>query len=168
MAVQPIVIFPDERLRCRTVPVTALDDALHALVQDLADTLPAASAIGLTAPHIGASLRVTAIWIDPGADIRIYVNPNIVWASEERASHEEGSVSMPGIRERVERPAAVRVAFQDLAGRAHEEAAAGFAAAVLQHEIDQLDGIFWLDRLARLRRERTIKRFEKGRRSGAW
>jgi peptide deformylase len=93
------------------------------------------------------------------------VNPEIVWASLERGPQSEGSVSMPGIMDVVERAVRVRVRFQDLAGAEREEEADGFRAACLQHEIDQLDGIFWIDRLSRLRRERAVKRFAQLRRA---
>ena len=90
-----------------------------------------------------------------------------MWASDETARATEGSVSMPGITDEVERPASVRVAYRDLDGAAREEAAEGFRAACLQHEIDQLDRIFWLRRLGRVRRERAVKRWEKVRRGRA-
>jgi peptide deformylase len=95
------------------------------------------------------------------------VNPEVTWRSGDVASHVEGSVSMPGVTEVVERPAAVRVRYQDLSGTVQEEEAHGFLAACVLHEIDQLDGIFWLERLSRLKRERIIKRFAKLQRATA-
>ena len=102
--------------------------------------------------------------MEPGAPTTIYVNPQIVWTSDERGPQTEGSVSMPGIMETVDRAVRVRVRFSDLSGVEHEEEAEGFRAACLQHEVDQLDGIFWIDRLSRLRRDRALKRFAKLRR----
>jgi len=97
----------------------------------------------------------------PEATPRAYVNPIVLEASAEMASHDEGSVSMPGIRERVTRPARIRLRYADPGGALHEEIAEGFEAAVLQHEIDQLDGLFWIHRLSRLKRDRLLKRFGK-------
>ncbi|QFU15762.1 peptide deformylase [Microvirga thermotolerans] len=161
MAVRPLVRFPDPRLRLPATPVTAFDAALEALAQDLLDTMHAAPGVGITAPHVGVPLRLAVIEIETGAGPSIYVNPRIVDASRDRIRHVEGSVSMPGVTEEVERAARVRVAFQDLEGRTHEEEAEGFLAVCLQHEIDQLDGIFWIDRLSRLKRDRLVKRFGK-------
>lgn len=161
MAVQPLVYFPDPRLRLPAEPVTAFDSALEELVRDLADTMRAAPGVGITAPHLGILKRLTVIALEPSTAPSVYVNPRIAWFSDEMIQHVEGSVSMPGVTDEIERPARVRVSFQDMAGVVHEEEAGGFLAACLQHEIDQLDGIFWLDRLSRLKRDRVIKRFQK-------
>ncbi len=166
MAVRPLVIFPDPRLRQPAAPILAFDDGLASLAGDVVDTLSAVSAIGLTAPHIGVLQRIVVLRLEPGAETRVYVNPVVTWASEEVASHEEGSVSMPGIREAITRPERVRISFRTLSDETQEEEMAGFPAAVMQHEIDQLDGIFWIDRLSRLKRDRLAKRFAKaGRRA---
>ncbi len=167
MASRPLVLYPDPRLRQKAEPVGEWDDALHALAQDVLDTMSAVSAVGLTAVHISVPSRLVVIRLEPGAEPRIYVNPAVTWSSAEVASHTEGSVSMPGVTEVVERPAAVRVRYQDLSGAVREEEAQGFLAACLLHEIDQLDGIFWLERLSRLKRERLIKRYGKLRRAAA-
>ena len=167
MAVRSIVSYPDPRLRERAQAVTAFDDALRILAQDLTDTMTAAPGVGITAPHIGVSLRLAVIRLDPSDTPRIYVNPRIVWSSSDTIRQTEGSVSMPGVTEEVERPARVRVTYQDLAGATHEEEAEGFMAVCLQHEIDQLDGIFWIDRLSRLKRDRAIRRYDKSRRGRA-
>ena len=98
----------------------------------------------------------------PG-EVRIYVNPQITWQSDDMQIHEEGSVSMPGAIESVERPARVRLSYQDLDGVACTEEAEGLLAACLQHEIDQLDGVFWTQRLSRLKRDRLVKKWEKQR-----
>jgi peptide deformylase len=161
MPVRPLVLFPDPQLRVPAEPVGHFGPELAALVRDVADTLGAVSAIGLTAPHIGVRQRVVVVRLEPGAETRVYVNPAVTWASPEVAAQEEGSVSMPGVREAITRPARVRISFRTLAGETAEEEAAGFPAAVLQHEIDQLDGIFWIDRLSRLKRDRLVKRFGK-------
>ena len=139
------------------------DDLLKALSADLLDTMRAAPGIGITGPHIGESCRITVLELAPG-EIRIYVNPQITWQSKELRQHEEGSISMPGVAEIIERPARVRVTYQDLAGTPRTEEADGLLAVCLQHEIDQLDGVFWTQRLSRLKREMLVKRWEKQRR----
>ncbi|TDR85133.1 peptide deformylase [Enterovirga rhinocerotis] len=161
MAVRPLLLFPDARLRQPAAPVVSFDPDLAALAADLRDTLASVSAIGLTAPHIGEPWRVAVIRMEPGDPVRTYVNPSVSWSSDETQTHDEGSVSMPGMRERIERPARLHLRYRDLAGTPCEEEASGFAAAVIQHEIDQLDGIFWIDRLSRLKRDRLVKRFGK-------
>ncbi|MEW6257307.1 MAG: peptide deformylase [Pseudomonadota bacterium] len=160
MALRPIVSFPDARLERATAPVTAFDADLAALAADLLATLRAAPGVGITACHVGVPLRLYVLELEPGA-VAIYVNPVILSASPERIRHTEGSVSMPGATEEVERAARVRITYQDLEGHVLEEEAEGFRAVCHQHEIDQLDGIFWLRRLSRLKRERVIKRYAK-------
>jgi peptide deformylase len=164
MPARPLVLYPDPRLRRPAPPVAAFDDALRVLAGDLLETLQSVSALGLTGPHVGAPVRLTIIRTTLDFAPRTYVNPELVWASPETARHREGSVSMPGIDEEVERPARVRVRFCDLAGTEQEVEEDGFAAACLQHEIDQLDGVFWIERLSRLKRERVLKRYGKLRR----
>lgn len=163
MAVRQIITFPDARLRSVATPVTVFDEALEQLVTDLLDTLRAAPGIGITAPHIGVPQRVVVLELSAEDGVRAYINPQIVWASAELIRHLEGSVSMPGVSEEVERPARVRVRYQDLSGAEHVEEAEGLRAVCHQHEIDQLDGVFWTQRLSRLKRERVIKRYEKAR-----
>ncbi|BAQ44520.1 MULTISPECIES: peptide deformylase [Methylobacterium] len=161
MPVRPLVLYPDPRLRLAAPPVAAFDAALRTIADDLLDTLRAVSALGLTGPHIGVPVRLTVIRAGLELTPRTYVNPELVWASPETARHREGSVSMPGVDEEIERPARVRVRWRDLDGTAHEAEEEGFAAACLQHEIDQLDGLFWIERLSRLKRERVLKRYAK-------
>ncbi len=160
MTIRPILRFPDPRLKHIAEPVVAFDDGLRALALDLVDTMRAAPGIGITAPHIGVLRRVVAIELS-GEEPRIYVNPEIVTASAESAKHVEGSVSMPGVSEEVERAARVTVRYRDIEGVAQTVEADGLLAVCLQHEIDQLDGVFWIQRLSRLRRERALKRFAK-------
>lgn len=159
MPVRPILNFPDPRLRLPAVPVTRFDADLRALAEDLLDTMRAAPGIGITAPHIGVLLRVVVLDLGDGA--KTYVNPEIVWASPETIMHQEGSVSMPGVTDDIQRHARVRISYRDLDGNAQEEDSDGLRAVCHQHEIDQLDGVFWIQRLSRLRRERLVKKFEK-------
>lgn len=166
MAARPLVLHPDARLKRVAAPVRAFDAALAALVDDIIATMIAAPAVGLTAAHIGVDQRVVVLRL-PGpsgaepVDAEVFINPEIVAASTETARHTEGSVAMPGVTEIVERPARVTVAYQTLDGSPRQTEADGFRAACLQHEIDQLDGIFWIDRLSRLKRDRLVKRFAK-------
>lgn len=166
MPIRPILRFPDPRLQTPAKPVERFDGDLAAFAADLLDTMRAAPGIGITAPHIGSLQRLTVIELDAISGVRTYVNPQIVWSSTEVVEHVEGSVSMPGITEDVIRPAAVRVRYQTLGGDFTEEEADGLLAICLQHEIDQLDGIFWLQRLSRLKRERAVKRFAKQQKNG--
>ena len=162
MTIRPIVRYPDLRLALPAQPVTAFDDALRELARDLEDTMHAAPGIGITAPHIGVSLRLVVLDLDPAdGGARSYVNPQIIWASPEMIMHREGSVSMPGVNDELERHARVRIGYHDLDGVAHTEESEGLRAVCHQHEIDQLNGIFWIQRLSRLKRERLIRRFEK-------
>ncbi|WP_342358742.1 peptide deformylase [Terrarubrum flagellatum] len=161
MAVRSIVKFPDARLRAVASLVTNFGDDLRQLADDLLDTMRAAPGVGVTAPHIGVLQRVVVIELAGFKTPRIYINPEIVWTSSERIEATEGSVSMPGAAEKMERYATIRVRFQGLDGVEREEEASGFHAVCLQHEIDQLDGVFWIQKLSRLKRERLIKRYEK-------
>jgi peptide deformylase len=102
--------------------------------------------------------------LDPVDGARTYVNPEIVWASPETILHQEGSVSMPGVNDEIRRHARIRIGFRDIDGKVQTEESSGLRAVCHQHEIDQLNGMFWLQRLSRLKRERLIKRFEKTRR----
>jgi len=161
MALREIVRFPDERLRRVARPVEDFGDALRALAADLLETMRAAPGVGITAPHVGVPLRLVVLELPGDGQVRTYVNPVILARSDETVRGIEGSVSMPGATEEVERALRVRIACLDLSGAPREEEAEGFLAVCLQHEIDQLDGVFWLDRLSRLRRERAVKRFGK-------
>lgn len=161
MPARPLVMYPDPRLKLRAAPVEHFDAALESLAQDLMDTVVAAPAIGLSACHIGVQQRLVAIRLADDALMRLYVNPQILWTSPELKREQEGSVSMPGIAEEVERPAPIGLVWNTLSGAEERAEAEGFLAVVLQHEIDQLDGVFWLDRLSRLKRDRAIRRYGK-------
>jgi peptide deformylase len=161
MTIRPIVRYPDPRLAIPARPVTEFDSALRELASDLLETMHAAPGIGITAPHIGVSLRVVVLELDANEGARTYVNPEIEWASSETISHREGSVSMPGVNDEVMRHARVRISYQDVDGHMLTEESDGLRAVCHQHEIDQLNGQFWINRLSRLKRERLIKRFEK-------
>lgn len=161
MTVCPIVPYPDQRLREIAETVTVFDEALRNLTSDMLDTMRAAPGIGITAPHIGIAKRVVVLELSAEQGVKIYINPEIIWASDETIKHPEGSVSMPGVVEEVERHARIRIRYQDLDDVEHIEESDGLLAVCHQHEIDQLNGIFWIQRLSRLKRDRLIKRYEK-------
>jgi peptide deformylase len=163
MAVRPILVFPNPQLERKAETVTEFDEALKQLADDLLDTMRAAPGVGITAPHVGVLQRLTVIELDRSAPAMILVNPEIIEASAEQSTHDEGSVSMPGAIAPVTRPKTIRVRYQTLAGHVIEEDADGFLATCIQHEIDQLDGIFWLKRLSKLKRDRLVKKWTKDR-----
>ena len=161
MTIRPIVRYPDPRLALKAEPVTDFGDALRELADDLLETMHAAPGIGITAPHIGVLQRVVVLDLGDSNGALTYVNPEIIWTSPETIQHREGSVSMPGVNDEVERHARIRIRYQDVYGNVQSEESDGLRAVCHQHEIDQLDAIFWINRLSRLKRERLIKRFEK-------
>jgi len=161
----PLVFYPDPRLSMKAAPVTLFDEALKRLADDLRDTLWAAPGIGITAPHVGILSRLVVTQLAPGEEVRAFVNPVLLSSSGPLTSHTEGSVSMPGVHDEIERPSEVTVKFQTLEGKLETENMTGLMSVVMQHEIDQLDGLFWLQRLSRLKRDRLIKRYEKLRRA---
>ena len=161
MPIRPILRYPDPRLAVTAQAVTAFNDTLRDLATDLLDTMRAAPGIGITAPHVGIALRVVVLELDPTDGARTYVNPEIVWTSSNMIMHREGSVSMPGISDEVERHARVRISYQDVGGKTHIEESEGLRAVCHQHEIDQLNGLFWIKRLSRLKRERADQAFRE-------
>jgi peptide deformylase len=161
MTIRPIVRYPDRRLAIPARPVTQFDASLHELASDLLETMRAAPGIGITAPHIGIHLRVVVLELDDREGARTYVNPEIEWASSEMIMHREGSVSMPGASDEIQRHARVRISYQDVDGMIQTEESDGLRAVCHQHEIDQLNGQFWLQRLSRLKRDRLVKKFVK-------
>lgn len=161
MTIRTILKFPHPGLRSEAEPIAEFGDDLQKLGQELLAVMRAAPAIGITAPHVGILKRLVVIELEAGTDARFYINPEIVWASDETMRHEEGSVSMPGVSDEIERPASVRIRYQDLSGAHQIVEASGLLAVCLQHEIDQLNGLFWIYRLSKLKRDRLIKRFDK-------
>lgn len=163
MTIRTIIRYPNPALATLCDAVTAFDQDLAALQQDLIDTMRAAPGVGITAAHIGIFKRVFVLELQPG-NVLTYVNPEIIRTSTETMRHVEGSVSMPGVTEELERPSQVTLRFQDVTGAEQEETANGFHAICIQHEIDQLDGIFWIKRLSKLKRDRLIRKWEKAQR----
>jgi peptide deformylase len=164
MAIKPILILPDPRLRLICAPVAEVDDALRKLMDDMVDTMHDAPGIGLAASQVGVMQRVVVIDLarkdEPPAP-QFFVNPEIVWASEEKSAYEEGCLSIPEYYEEVERPASARVRFLDRHGAPQEVLAEGLLSTALQHEIDHLDGVLFIDHISRLKRDRVTKKFVK-------
>lgn len=161
MAVREIILYPDTRLSTAARPVESFDSTLENWIADLVETMTYTRAAGLAGPHVGISKRIVVIRMALVDSVRVFINPTIVWSSETMATHQEGSVSLPGLTADVERAARVRVQYFDPDGSERIVEADGFFSACLQHEIDQLDGIFWLARLSRLKRERLIAKASK-------
>lgn len=160
MPLRTILRYPDPGLKTIASPVTIFDDKLALFADDLLETMRHAPGVGITACHVGVFERIVVMELKPG-EPRIYVNPVIEAFSDETMTATEGSVSMPGVTDEIERPRGIRLHWQDLEGKRHEGVMTGFEAVCMQHEIDQLDGVFWLQRLSRLKRERLVKKFQK-------
>ena len=164
MALREILIVPDPILKQVSKPVETVDDDLRALMDDMLETMYAAPGIGLAAIQIGVPKRVIVMDIArPEEDKapRFFVNPEIVWASEETAPYEEGCLSVPEIFDEVERPSQVKLRYLDYNGKTVEEDAEGLFAVCIQHEMDHLDGVLFIDHLSRLKREQAIKKVKK-------
>lgn len=164
MALREIIKLPDPRLRLVSKPVKDIDDELRGLVADMFETMYAAPGIGLAAIQVGIPQRVVTLDLAKKEEPRkpeVVINPEILWTSEERNTYEEGCLSIPELYEEVERPAQVKVRYTDLEGQPHEVEANGLLATCLQHEIDHLNGVLFIDHLSRLKRDRIIKKFTK-------
>jgi peptide deformylase len=164
MALRNIIKLPDPLLRQVSAPVQAVDDELRRLVADMFETMYDAPGIGLAAIQVGVPQRVVTMDLakkDEAKDPRVFVNPEVLWRSEETATHEEGCLSIPEYYEEVERPAKVKVRYQDLDETIHEIDAEGILATCLQHEIDHLNGVLFIDHLSKLKRNMVIKKFTK-------
>ncbi|HEX8663446.1 MAG TPA: peptide deformylase [Beijerinckiaceae bacterium] len=164
MAIRPLVTLPDSRLRLKSVPVDKIDAEVRRLAQDMLDTMYDAPGVGLAAIQIGEPRRIVTIDTAKKDEERrpiVLVNPEIVWSSEETSAYEEGCLSIPEYYEEVERPARVRFRYTDLDGKAVEVEAEGLLATVVQHEIDHLDGVLFIDHLSKLKRDRVVKKFVK-------
>jgi peptide deformylase len=164
MALRDIIILPDKRLRQVSDPVKTVDAEVRALVNDMFETMYEAPGVGLAAIQVGEPRRIITADTakkDEEKQPQVFINPEIVWSSEERNTYEEGCLSIPEYYEEVERPAQVKVKFTDLDGKAHEIEANGLLATVLQHEIDHLNGVLFIDHISKLKRDRVIKKFAK-------
>ncbi|WP_196259938.1 peptide deformylase [Pelagibacterium limicola] len=165
MSIRPILILPDPRLRQVTEPVDTFDDELKKTIEDMFETMYDAPGIGLAGPQIGYMKRVVVIDLadpeNPDSGKIAMINPEIVEMSEETAVSEEGCLSIPELYYEVERPTEVTVKFFTPEGKEVTRHATGRLAVCMQHEIDHLDGVLYIDYLSRLKRDRVIKKFQK-------
>jgi len=164
MALREILVVPHPVLKQVSQPVAAVDDDLRALMDDMLETMYEAPGIGLAAIQVGVAKRVIVMDLarpEEDKQPRYFVNPEIVWASEETAPYEEGCLSVPEIYDEVERPAHVKIRYLNYHGEQIEEAAEGLYAVCIQHEMDHLDGVLFIDHLSRLKREQAIKKVKK-------
>ncbi|MBL8555267.1 MAG: peptide deformylase [Phenylobacterium sp.] len=164
MALREIIVVPDPRLKQVSKPVDVVDDALRALMDDMLETMYAAPGIGLAAIQVAEPMRVIVMDLAREGEEpqpRFFVNPEILWASEETAPYEEGCLSVPEIYDEVERPARVKLRYLNYQGEQVEEDAEGLYAVCIQHEMDHLDGVLFIDHLSRLKREQAIKKVKK-------
>jgi peptide deformylase len=168
MAIRPILTVdkPAEMavLKKKSEPVAQVDDALRALMDDMLETMYAAPGIGLAAVQVGEPVRVIVMDLTREPEMkgpRYFVNPEIVWASEETAPYEEGCLSVPEIYDEVERPARVKIKYLDYDGQPREEEAEGLYAVCIQHEMDHLEGVLFIDHLSRLKRDRAVAKVKK-------
>lgn len=167
MAILPIITIPDPVLRMKAAEVERVDAALLNLAENMLATMYDAPGIGLAAPQIGISRRL--IVMDPSRDEApkeplIMVNPEILGRSAEMRTHEEGCLSIPEVMAEVERPATARVAYIDEEGKLRERTLDGIWSTLVQHEIDHLNGVLFIDYLSRLKRDMIVKRFTKQKR----
>lgn len=171
MALREILLHPDPRLKKVAEPVDEITDALRTLADDMLETMYHAPGIGLAAPQIGVLSRILVMDCvkDENADPRpiVLVNPEILWASDEMGTYEEGCLSIPDQYGDVDRPAVVKVAWTDLDGAAQEETFDGLWATCVQHEIDHLDGKLFIDYLKPLRRQMITRKMVKLKRERA-
>jgi peptide deformylase len=169
MALRDILILPDKRLRLVSKPVAKVDSATRKLVDDMFETMYAAPGIGLAAIQVGEPRRIVTLDLakkDEPRNPQVFINPELTWESDERGSHEEGCLSIPEYYEEVERPVEVRVKYLDLDGHSREIDAKGLLATCLQHEIDHLNGVLFIDHISKLKRDRVIKKFTKAAKLG--
>ena len=168
MAIREIIILPDKQLRLVSKPVEKVTSEVRRLADDMFETMYDAPGIGLAAIQIAAPLRLITMDLakrDENGESkprpRVFINPEILTRSDELSVYEEGCLSIPEYYEEVERPARVRVRFVDLDGEVREEDAEGLFATCIQHEIDHLNGVLFVDYLSRLKRDRVLKKFAK-------
>lgn len=164
MTVRPIIVIPAPQLRLVSKPLRAVGDEARALMDDMLETMYDAPGVGLAAIQIGVPLRVIVVDCasdeEPPAPLCL-ANPQVTWTSQETNVHEEGCLSIPEYYEEVVRPARCRVSFIGHDGQASEEEFDGLRATCIQHEIDHLNGVLFIDHISRLKRERVMQKFRK-------
>jgi peptide deformylase len=169
MAILPIITLPDPRLRKVSQPVERVDAEIRKLLDDMLETIYEAPGIGLAAIQVAVAKRIVVVDVGKTEEERsplFLINPEIVWASEELSTYNEGCLSVPDYFDDVKRPAMVKVRHLDREGALQEFDAVGLLATVVQHELEHLEGGLFIDNLSRLKRERVVKKFTKAARIG--
>jgi peptide deformylase len=170
MTVQSIITLPDEKiLRAVSTPLKTVDEHARRIFDDMLETMYDAPGIGLAAIQIGVAQRMLVVDLAKEGEEKkplFVANPEIIWASDEISDYEEGCLSIPDFYETVDRPKEIKLRFLDRHGQATELHAVGLTATVLQHEIDHLNGVLFIDHISRLKRERVIKKFLKAEKLG--
>jgi peptide deformylase len=164
MSIRPIISLPDKRLRTVSKPVARVDDDVKKLVADMFETMYDAPGVGLAAIQVGVPKRVVTIDATRGEEEKkpiALINPEVLWASDEKSVIEEGCLSIPEFIDEVERPERIKARFTNLKGETVEVEAEGLFARVLQHEIDHLNGVLFIDHISKLKRDRVTKKFAK-------
>lgn len=164
MSIKPLIILPDPVLRKISTPIERVDANLQKLADDMLETMYQAPGIGLAAIQVGEPLRLLVIDVaskdEPKAP-QVFINPEILWKSDEPNVYEEGCLSIPDYYAEVERPKRIRVSYLDRDGKKQECDADGLLATCLQHEIDHLDGVLFIDHISKLKRDMVIRKFKK-------
>jgi peptide deformylase len=164
MTIKPLVILPDSKLRLVSEPVKEITDEIRKLADDMLETMYDAPGVGLAAIQVGVPLRMVTMDVSKTEGERhpmVLINPEIVWASEEKRVYEEGCLSIPEYYEEVERPDRVRFRYMNLQGETIEQEAEDLMATCVQHEIDHLNGVLFIDHLSKLKRDRVVTKFKK-------
>jgi peptide deformylase len=168
MALRDIIILPDRQLRLVSKPIEKVTAEIRGLVDDMFETMYAAPGIGLAAIQVAQPLRLITMDLakrDENGETkqqpRVFINPEILSASEDVSVYEEGCLSIPDIHEDVERPARVKIRYLDLDGKPWEAEAEGLFATCIQHEVDHLNGVLFIDHISKLKRDRIVKKFTK-------
>jgi peptide deformylase len=164
MALRSIITLPDPKLRLVSRKIERIDDSLRRLIDDMIETMHDAPGVGLAAIQIAEPVRLVVIDVarkEEPPNPQVFVNPEVAWSSDERSTYEEGCLSIPEYYAEVERPASIRARYLDHEGKTREILAEGLLATVLQHEIDHLDGVLFIDHISKLKRDRVIKKFLK-------
>jgi peptide deformylase len=170
MSIRPLVILPDSKLRLISEPIKEVTNEIRRLADDMLETMYDAPGVGLAAIQIGMPLRMVTMDVSKSEDEHqplVLINPEIVWASEEKRTYEEGCLSIPEYYEEVERPDRVRFRYVNLQGETVEQDADGLLATCVQHEIDHLNGVLFIDYLSKLKRDRVMTKFKKAARRDA-
>lgn len=170
MSIRPLVIIPDSKLRLVSEPIKEITEEIRQLADDMLETMYDAPGVGLAAIQIGVPVRIVTMDVSKSEDERqpmVLINPEITWTSEEMRVYEEGCLSIPEYYEEVERPDRVRFRYTNLQGEVIEQEADGLLATCVQHEIDHLNGVLFIDYLSKLKRDRVMTRFKKAAKRGA-